>query len=306
MNSTSIGTLTPVVDSAEHEQLKYFTYKPINIAPEIALSVYFIVGSVLVWQIVHWRAQRWIGILPGTAFAEALGYAFRTACVYNTTFGMYVLMTLFLLVPPNALALANYKAVGKIMRDSPSAQPRWFFLKPGFVNWFYFASDIFSICMQGAGGGMLTGDKTRDAGRAIVLVGLTVQLFFFACFLVTTVFVWRRPEYTVHVSVCDQSHAQAKRRVMLAVTSTTVLLYLRSIYRIAEFADGYGGKVYSSEWAFYVFDTILIFLAFLVYIALFIGHNFPRQRKIADNPASGQDGHMPADSAQYLVNKEHA
>ncbi|KAI9472858.1 hypothetical protein LPJ78_005022 [Coemansia sp. RSA 989] len=275
----------PLIDN----RLRYFTYIPVNIAPEISLAAYFVVGAVLVWQIVHYRAQRWLYILPGTAFAEALGYAFRTACVYKTTFGMYVAMMLFLLVPPNALALANYKAVAKIIRSSPAARPRVFWLKPGFVNWFYFASDVFSICMQGAGGGMLTGTTTRDAGRAVVLVGLTVQLFFFACYLATSFYVWWRPEYTVHVSPRFKSHQQAKRRVMLSVTTTTVLLYIRSIYRIAEFGDGYGGKIYSSEWAFYVFDTIVIFLMFIVYIVLFIGHSFPREGKIASMQLSSAE-----------------
>ncbi|KAJ1795890.1 hypothetical protein LPJ75_007351, partial [Coemansia sp. RSA 2598] len=66
--------------------------------------------------------------------------------------------------------------------------------------------------------------------------------------------------------------------VMVAVVLTTIILYLRSIYRIAEFADGYNGDIYSAEWAFYVFDTLFIFIAFLVYIVLFIGPNFSKQR----------------------------
>ncbi|KAJ2877507.1 hypothetical protein IWW38_006557 [Coemansia aciculifera] len=53
-----------------------------------------------------------------------------------------------------------------------------------------------------------------------------------------------------------------------------MFLYSRSIYRIAEFADGYGGSIYSAEWAFYVFDTILIFIAFIIYVAMPLGPHF--------------------------------
>ncbi|KAJ2112456.1 hypothetical protein GGF48_005333, partial [Coemansia sp. RSA 921] len=131
-------------------------------------------------------------------------------------------------------------------------------------------------------------------------------LFFFACYLATAFYVWWRPEYTVHVSPSDVSHASAKRRVMLAVTLTTGILYLRSIYRIAEFADGYGGKIYSSEWAFYVFDTILIFIAFIVYIVFFIGRNFPRSSNVARAPSVGHElQQRPVDSSQLLVSKDH-
>ncbi|KAJ2722950.1 hypothetical protein GGI07_002962 [Coemansia sp. Benny D115] len=118
--------------------------------------------------------------------------------------------------------------------------------------------------------------SARESGKKIVLVGLAVQLVFFACYMATTIYVWIKPEYTVYQGPRDKSLKSAKRKVMASVVITTVILYLRSIYRIAEFADGYGGKIYSAEWAFYVFDTILIFLAFVVYIVLFFGPNFPR------------------------------
>ncbi|KAJ1828776.1 hypothetical protein LPJ56_000897 [Coemansia sp. RSA 2599] len=260
------------------ERIKYFSYMPANVYPQVSLGVYFVVGVVLTYQSIRSKAQGWVYILAGTAFAECLGYIFRTVCVYDTTFAMYVLMTLFLLLPPNALALVNYKTTGKIMEDSALAKPSKFWLRPKFVNWFYFASDIFSIAMQGAGGGMMVTEKGREPGKKIVLIGLAVQLFFFACYLATTFYVWRKPEYVVNQGPSDKSPAAAKRKVMVAVALTTIMLYLRSIYRIAEFADGYKGKIYSAEWAFYVFDTLFIFIAFLVYIVLFIGPNFSNAR----------------------------
>ncbi|KAJ1801325.1 hypothetical protein LPJ59_000384 [Coemansia sp. RSA 2399] len=281
---------TDLVDGVD-QRLKYFTYIPANVYPEVALGVYFIVGTILVILGVRTRAQRWVHILSGTAYAEALGYVFRTVCVTKTTFGMYVLMTLFLLLPPNAIALFNYKTIGEIIRtnnDRVGAQnkSKWrFWLKPKFVNWFYFSSDVFSILMQGAGGGMMTSYSTRNTGKSIVLVGLIVQLFFFACFLVTSVYVWRKPEYLVYQAPRDRSQAAAKRKIMINITATTILLYIRSIYRVAEFADGYGGKIYSAEWAFYVFDTIIVFVAFMVYIIFYIGPNFP-QRKAASTTAA--------------------
>ncbi|KAJ2796383.1 hypothetical protein H4R20_005548 [Coemansia guatemalensis] len=285
------------------ERLRYFTYIPKDVYPEVAMSLFFIAAVILVWQIVHYRAQRWLYILPGTALAEAIGYAVRIVCIHQMSFAAYVVMTLFLLVPVNALALANYKAVAVVIRERQGPKERFFFLRPRFVTWFYFSSDIFSIAMQGAGGGMMTGDDdTRDVGKVIVLIGLIVQLFFFSCFLATCVYVWRNPEYNVHVSKCDRNQRFAKMRVLGAVSATTVLIYLRSIYRIAEFADGYGGKIYSAEWAFYVFDAILIFLAFVVYIVVFIGHNFPR--RVHGRISSPEDGNAPAGSSMHLVYKE--
>ncbi|KAJ2116454.1 hypothetical protein GGH17_006036, partial [Coemansia sp. RSA 788] len=64
--------------------------------------------------------------------------------------------------------------------------------------------------------------------------------------------------------------------------------------------------IYSSEWAFYVFDTILIFIAFIVYIVFFIGRNFPRSSNVARAPSVGHElQQRPVDSSQLLVSKDH-
>ncbi|KAJ1953403.1 hypothetical protein EC988_003015 [Linderina pennispora] len=257
------------------KRLLYFTYFPVNYAPEVSAVVYFAVSGALVFLTIRSRAQKWLYILAGTAFAEAIGYIFRTVCVYKTNMLLYVLMTLFLLLPPNAMALFNYKTQAEIIRLS-NVDARRFWLKPKFVTWFFFSSDVFSILMQGAGGGMMTSYEMRNTGKMIALIGLIVQLFFFASFFFISVHVMRNPVYTVRQSKKDASPEAAKKKVMWVLLSTTIILYLRSIYRVAEFADGYAGVIYSCEWAFYVFDTILIFFAFLVYLYWFIGHNFTR------------------------------
>ncbi|KAJ2445877.1 hypothetical protein GGF42_005849 [Coemansia sp. RSA 2424] len=281
------------------KQFMYFTYYPKDVYPDVAMALYFVATIVLIVQIVRQKAQFWLFILPGTALAEALGYLFRELCVRETTFTLYVLMTLFLLLPPNAMALANYKTVGKIIGQS-SAQPRWFFLKPRFVNWFYFSSDVLSIALQGAGGGMMTTYQHRETGKKIVLVGLILQLFFFTCFLATTFYVWTRSAYTVAMSSRDSSSIAAKRKVLFTVVATTVLLYLRSIYRIVEFADGYGGPIYSAEWAFYVFDTLLIFIAFIVYIVVPLGPHFVRGKTTASHEEEARTLTAAAGALPYM------
>ncbi|KAJ2640502.1 hypothetical protein GGF44_002561, partial [Coemansia sp. RSA 1694] len=114
-------------------------------------------------------------------------------------------------------------------------------------------------------------------GKWICTVGLAIQLVFLSCFVAVATIVGRNPQYVV---ICGPRHlreAEAKRRVIWTVHATTALLYVRSIYRLAEMIDGYGGKIYSAEWAFYVFDFAAILLMFILYIVFFVGHNFPRK-----------------------------
>ncbi|VDB85368.1 unnamed protein product [Peniophora sp. CBMAI 1063] len=43
----------------------------------------------------------------------------------------------------------------------------------------------------------------------------------------------------------------------------TVLLFIRSIYRTAELADGWDGVIISTEWPFDIFDGAMITLAMI-------------------------------------------
>ncbi|KAJ2900252.1 hypothetical protein GGI21_004052 [Coemansia aciculifera] len=256
--------------------ISYFTYTPVQGAPEAAAAIFAIVAGILFYRIKKTQAARWMHILVGTALAESVGYIIRTVCINHISLGLYICMMLFLLLPPNALALFNYKVVGEIARQS-NLRPRHFFLRPKFITWFFFASDVFSFMLQSTGGSMMANTDTQETGKWICVVGLAIQLVFLGAFVVVAVIVGRNPEYIVICGPREISEAAAKRRVIWTVHITTALLYVRSIYRLAEMIDGYGGKLFSAEWAFYVFDFAAILGMFILYIVFFMGNNFPRK-----------------------------
>ncbi|KAJ2666348.1 hypothetical protein IW148_001066 [Coemansia sp. RSA 1199] len=257
----------------------YFSYKPVNIAPEIVAVIFLTIVVLTTIQAFKSRGPKWLLVLPVTAFCEAVGYAFRVVCIYWTTLGTFTATSLFLLLPPNALALTNYKTLGEIVRRSrvllPDHQkPKVFWLKPRFLTWFFFTSDVFSFLLQGIGVGISTQDDKRDLAKYTVLAGLYVQLFFFAVFLVITMYVLVNKRFVVACGPRDVSPRQAKRRLFWVIIVTTILLYIRSIYRVAEFVGGYGSKIYGTEWLFYLFDTVLVLISFAVYMQSFIGYHF--------------------------------
>ncbi|KAJ2690204.1 hypothetical protein IWW39_000885 [Coemansia spiralis] len=256
--------------------IDYFTYTPVQGAPQAAAGIFLVVAGILVYQTKRARAARWMYILVGTAIAESIGYILRTVCISHISLGLYISMMLFLLLPPNALALFNYKVVGEIARQS-NVGAKQFYLRPKFITWFFFASDVFSFMLQSTGGSMMAQDGLENTGKWICVVGLAIQLGFLAAFVVVATIIGRDPKYIVLCGPRQASEAAAKSRVMWTIHLTTALLYVRSIYRLAEMIDGYGGKLYSAEWAFYVFDFAAILLMFILYIVFFVGHNFPRK-----------------------------
>ncbi|KAJ2784516.1 hypothetical protein H4R18_001056 [Coemansia javaensis] len=254
----------------------YFTYTPVQGAPEAATVVFAAVSGFLVFQAVRARSVRWAYILPVTAAAEAIGYIFRAVCIKHISLGLFICMNLFLLLPPNAMALFNYKSIGDVARQS-GITPRRFWLRPRFITLFFWSSDVLSFALQSAGASMTAHASTVTTGRWICLVGLAIQLVFLALFFAIVIVIKRNPLYTVSKHPAKMDGAQAKSRLMLIIILTTVLLYVRSVYRLIEFADGYGGRIYRAEWALYVFDTLMILFMFVVYIALNVVAFFPRK-----------------------------
>ncbi|KAI9500055.1 hypothetical protein GGI25_004170 [Coemansia spiralis] len=256
----------------------YFSYTPVNIAPEVIASVFLILTATTLVQTIKSRAPLWLLILPATALSEALGYAFRTVCIYWTTLGTFTAMSLLLLLPPNALALTNYKTLGLVAQKSNLQGPVIFIMRPKFITWFFFISDVFSFVLQGLGVAISTKEGKRDLAKYTVLAGLFIQLVFFAAFFFIAVKLYRDPQYTVQRGPRDLDRVGAKKRLFRVILGTTVLLYIRGIYRVAEFVGGYGSKVYGTEWLFYLFDTSNVLVCFAIYIESFIGYHFQRRR----------------------------
>ncbi|KAI8086796.1 RTA1 like protein-domain-containing protein [Halteromyces radiatus] len=277
---------------SKNQALLYFHYQPVNIAPQVFIALFCFIALAFIYRIHHNKSGKWLYIIPGTALAEAIGYGFRTACMYDTTLLKYVMMNLFLLLPPNALALINYKALGKVIEiqmeqktkassnigltdnNNNTSEPFW--LRPKIVTWFFFSSDVFSFLVQGNGGGLLAIDGMQNIGMIIALFGLAIQLVFFGCFTMIAIYVHRQPRFDYQL--VNKNHA--KKKVMLCLFITIALLYIRSIYRVAEFAMGYDGPIATAEWAFYTFDTTVITMCFITYFILFIGDYFPNGNHI--------------------------
>ncbi|KAJ1765749.1 hypothetical protein IW143_001680 [Coemansia sp. RSA 520] len=292
----------------------YFSYKPVNIAPEIVAVIFLTIAVLTTIQVFKSRGPKWLLVLPVTAFCEAVGYAFRVVCIYWTTLGTFTATSLFLLLPPNALALTNYKTLGEVVRRSrvllsDHQKPKVFWLKPRFLTWFFFTSDVFSFLLQGVGVGISTQDGKRDLAKYTVLGGLYVQLFFFAVFLVITMYVLVDRRFVVACGPRDVSPRQAKRRLFWVIIATTMLLYIRSIYRVAEFVGGYGSKIYGTEWLFYLFDTVLVLTSFAVYMQSFIGYHFRRHMHndtaVPGTGAGNTKLHAYQISAEYTELNQH-
>lgn len=112
--------------------------------------------------------------------------------------------------------------------------------------------------------------SSYELGEHITVAGLAVQLLFFSFFMVTCVtFHYRiRKNPTAKViEVSGHGNGTPTRRwevVLFGLYTASILILVRSIFRLIEYAQGNSGYLISHEVFMYVFDATLMFLAMLV------------------------------------------
>lgn len=107
------------------------------------------------------------------------------------------------------------------------------------------------------GGGMMAASDMQQMGEKVILGGLFLQLAFFGLFMLAAMTVQirlnRRP---TEMSLC-----RPWRRHMWSLYAVSLCIFVRSIVRFIEYAQGFSGYIISHEIFLYVFDGLLISVA---------------------------------------------
>ncbi|KAJ6110932.1 hypothetical protein N7486_003167 [Penicillium sp. IBT 16267x] len=238
--------------------------------PSMGGAVLFIllfIGTTFyhMFQLFRTRAWYFVPFVIGGTF-EIVGYigrAFSSKQSPNWTLGPYIVQTLCLLLAPALLAASIYMLLGRIILVLQAESHA--ILKKKWLTKIFVAGDVMSFLLQGAGGGIqssgsLDGMKT---GERIIIVGLFVQIIFFGFFIVVTVlFDLKLRKYPI--PRCFHGGIPWRRHLNILYT-TSVLIMIRSVFRLVEYIQGNDGFLLRHELFLYVFDSLLIFIAMVVF-----------------------------------------
>jgi hypothetical protein len=115
----------------------------------------------------------------------------------------------------------------------------------------------------------------------MIVVGLFVQILFFGFFMIVCLVFHRRMLATPLHAAGDTRIPWTRYMKVLYIGS--VLVLVRSIYRVAEYVQGSDGFLQSKEVFIYVFDAALMFICCLLF-------NFFHPSKILSGYHKTQDG----------------
>ncbi|KAJ5553700.1 RTA-like protein [Penicillium frequentans] len=245
--------------------------------PSIAAAAIFVVLFVAttgyhVWQLTKARCWYFIPFVIGGIF-QIIGYICRI--IAHNDLGsvtIYALQSVMTLLAPTLYAASIYMVLGRLVgylnAESLSLVP---------VKWMtkiFVAGDVFSFMMQSAGGGLMASKKTstRNTGSNVVIGGLVVQLLFFGFFVVVAaVFHVRINKYPTTKSSSERQMTRNmgwKQRnwatVLVALYAVSILILVRSIFRLIEYKYGFDGYIMTHEAFSYIFDALIMFIAMVI------------------------------------------
>ncbi|CEP64032.1 RTA1 domain-containing protein LALA0_S10e00672g [Lachancea lanzarotensis] len=185
--------------------------------------------------------------------------------------GPYVAQTVMLLVAAAFMAATIYMIFGRLMILMNATKVS--FVPIRFNTAIFVGADVLSILLQGAGGGILGTSDDKKLGSDIVIGGLAVQVFAFGLFVITELrFLFLADK----VSPLTSQISRQWRILNYNLFVCSLLILVRSIVRLVEFAQGWGGYLMDHEWCIYVFDAVPMFWVSILFFITFSKGNLFR------------------------------
>jgi hypothetical protein len=174
-----------------------------------------------------------------------------------------------LTIAPALLTAGIYLCLGRVLVATGSENSR---LKPKLYTYIFVGCDLFSLILQGTGGGLAATARTpkaSDNGVNIMIAGLIFQVITMSLFLALWAdFVLRTRRAKVSGSLSRMqpplyNHLRSTKNFTIfrwALFAATVLIFVRCIYRVAELWNGFNGHLANDEVTFMIFEGPLIIL----------------------------------------------
>lgn len=151
----------------------------------------------------------------------------------------------------------------------------------------FFASDILCLVIQAAGAGISSSKvqtaQSANTAKTLLLIGLILQLVFFTAFTGITIYVHNNRKYGLR-------GVKQYQPMFLCIYITIFLMYVRGIFRVIEFSDGWYGPIATHETYFYIFDFSMIAGCFVLFTVLHFGFFMRKAAREGGLPVSASHG----------------
>ncbi|KAF8580725.1 RTA1-domain-containing protein [Ramaria rubella] len=267
-------------------------YLPSRVIGVVGLTIYFAISALIFWRLA--RNRDWWGLcLPIGCLCEGLGFSIRIFMGqprFSHSLGVYVGMQSLIVLSPAAFLAFNYITYGRLIRLCIGREHSW--MRPEIVGRVFVISDVFTFIVQAAGGSMEVQASLAAAGRVIFLVGIIAQGTSYVLYDFLVIGAHRsilkhakRTNRDFDADSVRDPRMAPWYKIFSLLYFSSFFIIIRSIYRVAETAQGEGGYLLTHEWCFFVFDSIPLAIATSIYIFSWPGNFMLKEGSIANTQA---------------------
>ncbi|KAH7142741.1 RTA1 like protein-domain-containing protein [Dactylonectria estremocensis] len=247
-----------------------YRYTPSLPAAIVGVAVFAVLTLLHLWRLCRHRAYYFIAFTIGGVF-QTIGYSGRIWSHYDKlSIGGFVIQAILILVAPALYAASIYMILGRLIRtlraDHLSLIPvQW-------VTRIFVTGDIVAFSLQAGGGGIQSAGSLDlyKIGEKIIIAGLFVQIAVFGFFVYTSLLFHYRLRNNP-TRTASQGKIPWARYLYVLYTSSVIIL-VRSIFRVAEYLQGNDGYLISHEIFLYTFDAILMAIVMLIIFIWYVEH----------------------------------
>ncbi|KAH7407237.1 RTA1 like protein-domain-containing protein [Cadophora sp. MPI-SDFR-AT-0126] len=249
---------------------KYWEYEP-SLAAAVIFSLTFAILSIYHTSRLF-KTRTWFCIpLVIGGFFEVIGFGARAVGNKKPDILLpYLFQSLLILLAPIFFAASVYMILSRLIRavgaESHSV------VRVTWVTKVFVGGDILCFLIQAGGGAILSGADTmssRKLGQNLILSGLLIQIVVFAFFLVVAVVFHKR----IRARPTGQSLGtdMSLDQFMLMLYRVSILITLRNLFRVIEYAMGKDSYLLQHEWPIYAFDGLPMIIVLVICSKWYIG-----------------------------------
>ncbi|KAK1532953.1 RTA1 [Colletotrichum costaricense] len=267
LNSTT-GAGGAEAAAGEAFDFRLYRYTPSLPAAIVSAAVFAVLTILHVWRLYRARAFYFTAFALGGIF-QTIGYCGRIWSHFDTmAIGGFVMQAILILVAPALYAASIYMILGRLIRTLRA--DKLSLLPVPWVTKIFVTGDVVSFTMQAGGGGIQAAGTLElyDIGEKIIIVGLLVQIVVFGFFIITTILfhhrISRKPTSVAIEGIVPW------RRYLWVLYSTSLIILVRSVFRVIEYLQGNRGYLISHEIFLYIFDTLLMVAVMAIFLVWYV------------------------------------